>query len=240
MTDSLYEHPIYYAASQAPTDVAGWVRLVDELTKSASPVLDIGGGCGELTHAIARTGRRVFMVEPSGAMRREARRKLVGYRCADVVPGTLESLPVGRYSTALARGVLGHVWPEQRLESALRRLREVSAALVLSQWQSDPVWLELARKRLWLEAPAVTIDGREHRVYEAYAWNRREKLLTILTDVPTLDGFPVKAIIRPWTQRELKQILTAAGWKRLEFYSGTNRRKFTRDSETLLIVAHAQ
>ena len=128
-------------------------------------VLDIGAGTGRIALPLAKRGVKVFCVEPSPAMRKECKKKLVRHPEISgkikLIPGRADSFVLDRsFAVAYLSGVFDHFLDdEERVRSLMNIGRHLESGGILV----FDVFLGLMKDSPLSPAGSVKVGDKEYR-----------------------------------------------------------------------------
>jgi SAM-dependent methyltransferase len=178
-------------------------RLVDILITraglgSASKVLEIGCGTGQLTRDLAPTGCEIVCLEPSGELARFARENLSRFPKVSVRDETFERSEMvhGTFDLVVAATSFHWVDPAVRCAKACRALRPGGMLGILTNVHPGPLtgFFERVQKTYRTIAPGLAHAGATS---ETAKWSR--ELASELAQSGLFD--PVETFVESWQQR---------------------------------------
>lgn len=208
-------------------------------------VLDAGCGTGSYTIELARTGYAVTGLDASPALVAVAREKSeraglpVTFQVGDVL-----NLPLTReYDAVLCRGVLNDIVDETRRQevffSFARALRP-SGILVLDVRE----WHATARRKRQQPVFEKTVEiGRGALTFRSVTQLVPETQRMLITERHVLEKSGKQAVteheftMRCWTEAELCESLTRAGFGHIRLFGAYDRRKPLGASDRMIAVA---
>lgn len=208
-----------------------WVTAVDDELRAAgfsnASLVDAGCGTGRHAAALIDRGHHVVLLDASAALLRIARRRrpgapaLVSDLCNPALSGPVDGV--------IARGVLNDLLTDSERALALRafaRLTRDGGVLVLDVREANS-----SRERAtgaWRAIDADLPDGSRLRFISRPTWNNGhivvdERYELTRGNGEVLDLSEYRFEMRPWSKDEMHQLLTEAGYERIEMRAGVGR-----------------
>lgn len=210
--------------------VAPWVEAVhDRLALSGWPaavVLDAGCGTGRHAAALAAKGHRVDLADASQRLLAQAASRNPSALALQADLCALQVSP--RYQAVTCRGVLNDMTADAERDAVLRSLRGAlseGGVLLLDVRES-----EASRRRADGASRHRTVDLGARGVLEFTSiatWEagflRVVEEYALRTPGTPADHRRFEFVMRPWSDRELRERLTATGFGRIEIGPGVGR-----------------
>jgi SAM-dependent methyltransferase len=221
-----------------PGSVEPWVAAVEEALRArhippAARLLDAGCGTGRHAAALAARGHEVVLLEPVAELMIQARRRLPGAPAVQAPLGA--TIPGEPVDAALCRGVLNDLVDDASRAAALAALAAAlrrGGVLVLDVRDRDAT-AERYRPRRSLSREVDGLTFTSHG-----AWDEAAGVVRI-HERHEGRGHVAEhdLVMRPWTESELREGLTAAGFEDVAIGPGAGE---TRADRRLVVATRAQ
>lgn len=212
--------------------------LADEV--DAKSVLDLGCGTGILTVTLARNGRRVVGVDPSGAMLDYARQRPSASH-VEWIHGDSTAAPAGPFDLILLTGNVAQHIRDPDWEQTLQHVRAVSRPGTKLAFETrNPAaraWLE------WAAAGTSTRDTMHGKLTESYEVEERadgEVLLRAHNVFADTQEDVVDELVLTFRDRErIASQLQRAGFAVDVVWGSWSKQPFTGPEQLMIIEASA-
>jgi SAM-dependent methyltransferase len=249
MPGTAYPPGLYEAVHTGnPGDVGFYVRAC----AGARRILELGGGCGRIGSALARTGAEVTLIDLNHAALRRAAAAGLAVVEADMRRFAFRA----RFDRIIAPfNTLYCLTSEEDLIACLEGVRRHLApdGLLVFDGYSMDAWYEVgaedeagsdARPGFDVGAcdplPSVTVDGRRYAVFESATCNPGTQRADALYRHQPLDGGETVVVSLPQRylrSAEIPDLLERAGLALRALHGSFDERPFRRTSEHLVVRA---
>lgn len=248
-----YRDADYYdhAYRRYRVDVGFYVRLARDF---GGPVLELGGGTGRISLALARAGHEVVMIDRTPSMLARAAERLTKEprRVRDritCVESDLRDVDVGR-TFPLVIGpfnVLQHLYTRDDVERALARVRAHLAEdgrFAFDVLMPEPTSLVRDPLRFYKNRPIKhPKTGRRYDYAEAFEYDHDTQIMTTVIRFTATDGSEVRydrLMQRQFFPREVEALLHYNGFEVLVQDGGFRGQPIDETAESQVVVARAR
>lgn len=255
MTDRLAVDPyalmvdFYDQWSEHMTDDVAF--YVQEATKVAGPVVELGVGSGRVALPVARAGQQVIGVDASHAMLTEGARRAAQHGVADKITwlhGDMRSFVADpRVSLVMIpfRSFLHLTTSDDQLAAldAIKRSLIPGGRLILNLFVPDPRVIATNDGARRLQADFIDERGRRCEVWAISSYGGAEQTLSVRAILEVYEGGrPIDMVETELTLRmvyryEMEHLLARAGFEVEELYGWFDRRAFGPLSEEMIWMA---